>query len=633
MTQLGGPLGKIRLGWKVAQTLGWRWVFIRLYLEAEHWSGVLRRRTPLSSWDAYQLDGESTCRTLPVQVADGGKFLQKQGDDVETALRAHLERIRRREFDLFGTICRLDSWHEEPITPTSYSETQHWSRVQEAANADLKLVWEASRFSWAFDLARLHGLDPSTAAPDVFWELLEDWCRSNQPNAGVNWKCGQESAIRLMAIVFATQVFGTEELDRHRELLLAKLADVTAKRIKAHWRYAKSQDNNHIVSEAVGLITVALVFPGLAIAAEARQLGERLLADACDRLVFPDGGTSQYSLNYHRVFMDNFVWAMWLYRSSEENPPKELEDALRRSHAFLLAITQRCDGSAGNWGNNDGAMLLPLASTRFLDVRPTLLMAAQALEGKTYDWGGWAEEAVHWLWGRPVQYLKNPPELHRTQVRIFPYAGISIITNGRHRALVRGGEHQLFRPPQCDFGHVELWVDGEQVVFDPGTWSYKPGPGEPDLSETQWHNMPHEPGEQQMTRLTRFLWGDWPTVTVRTSADNDILEIRVETNSAGSRTRRLELSAGTSPIRVWDDGEHSPINPAADAVEGHTNLRPDASRTQSESFIYRRSVGSPGLREQALDLRDSTPKPTTGRMHNELRRTPGRVERDVKGVG
>ena len=355
----------------------------------------------------------------------------------------------------------------EPITPASYPEAQHWSRVQESPEADLKLIWEPSRFAWAFDLARLHALDDSTAAPDVFWALLEDWCRANQPNAGVNWKCGQESAIRLMAIIFAVQTFGPESLTPERKLLLAKLADVTAKRIRAHWRYAKSQDNNHIVSEAVGLITVALMFPDLAVSTEARSLGERLLWDACQRLVFSDGGTSQYSLNYHRVFMENFIWVIWLYRAVGKEAPVAVISALKRTHDFLLAITQKSDGAAGNWGNNDGALLLPLANTRFLDVRPTLLMAAKLLLGASYDWGGPAEEAVCWFWGTPDRHLPNPPEPEGVQTHIFPYAGISIIINGKHRALIRGGEHQLFRPPQCDFGHVELWVDGEQSRLRP----------------------------------------------------------------------------------------------------------------------------------------------------------------------
>lgn len=522
MSDFTGPLGRVRLVYKVVETLGWRWALTRLYLGAEHRSGVLERRTPLAKWDAYELDGKPTFRPVKVHTEAAGEFIADLPSEVHDGLRTHLERLKSREFDIFGTICPMASWHEEPLTPASYPPDQHWSKVKELADADLKLIWEPSRFAWVFDLARLHALDQSTAAPDVFWSLFEDWCDENQPHAGVNWKCGQEAAIRLMAVTFGAMTFGDEPITDERRQLLAQFADVTAHRIIAHWRYARSQDNNHIVSEAVGLITVALLFPELAVAPKARKLGERLLREACEKLVFADGGTSQYSLNYHRVFMENFIWAMWLYRSLDLQVPTELERALDRTHRFLLAITQKSDGAAGNWGNNDGAHLLPLAGTRHLDVRPTLCMASQLLDGATFDWAGPAEEAVWWLVGRPKCHLPNKPEPEGVQTRIFPYAGISIITNGNNRALLRGGPYQLFRPPQCDFGHVELWLDGEQVVSDLGTFSYKPKPEEPDYSETQWHNMPHAPGQHQMTRLSRFLWGDWPTVILSRHRCGDV---------------------------------------------------------------------------------------------------------------
>ena len=543
----GGPVGKVRLGWKVVQTLGWRWAATRAYLEAEHRSGVLARRTPPSRWEDHRLAGDPTPRSVTIYMDDAGRFLDGQPPTVHEGLRATLERLKERRFDVFGEICTVDSWHAESITPAAYPANQHWSHVAELPEADLKLVWEPSRFSWAYDLVRLAALDPEAPAEDLFWELFEDWCDANQPFQGVNWKCGQESAIRLMAVTFAVQAFGVDRLDADRRRLLGAFADVTARRIMAHWRYARSQDNNHVVSEAVGLITVGLLFPGLAVAGEALELGRRLLIEACNRLVFPDGGTSQYSLNYHRVFMENFIWAVWLYRAVGRQAPFPLVAALRRTHDFLLTITQKSDGAAGNWGNNDGALLLPLAATRFLDVRPTLLMAAQMLEGASYDWGGPAEEAVHWFWGTPERYLPNPPEPEGVQTHIFPYAGISIIINGRHRAMIRGGRYQLFRPPQCDFGHVELWVDGEQVVFDPGTWSYKPRPGEPDLSETQWHNGPHIPGQQQMTRLGRFLWGDWPDVEVR-SCESSSVGISVTPVGGVQQIRQIHATDGAWSI-------------------------------------------------------------------------------------
>ncbi len=546
-----GAIGKVRLGRKVVETLGWRWVATRLFLAAERRSGSLARRTPVTRWSDWQLQGTPRLQDVPLHPASAGRFLGDHHPEVEIELRNRLEQLKARQFDLFGTLATVTSWHEEPLSPASYPSGPHWSKIRELPDADLKLIWEPSRFSWVYDLCRLHALDPETAAPDVFWSLFEDWCEQNQPNAGVNWRCGQEAALRLMAVLFGVFTFGSDHLDDERRHLLACFADATAKRILAHWRYAASQDNNHIVSEAVGLLTVGLVFPGLRVSERARTTGGELLDAACRRLVFPDGGTSQYSLNYHRVFMDNFVWALWLCRSVGADPPTELEPALRRTHDFLAAVTQKRDGAAGNWGHDDKAQLLPLAATGRLDVRPTLAMAAQALDGTTHRWAGPGEEAVRWFWGEPT-YRPDEPEPEGVETTIFPDAGLSVIVSGSNRAVIRGGGRQRFRPPQCDFGHVELWIDGEQVVVDPGTSSYKPKPGEPDYAETQWHNLPWPEGEQQMTRLGRFLWGDWPTVDVGPSPDG--LRVTVRSGSSSASRQITATSSGWMVTDIASDG-------------------------------------------------------------------------------
>ena len=99
---------------------------------------------------------------------------------------------------------------------------------------------------------------------------------------------------------------------------------------------------------------------------------------------------------------------------------------------------------------------------------------------------------------------------------------------------------------------MELWVDGEQVLFDPGTYSYKPKPGEPDYSETQWHNMPWPEGEQQMTRLGRFLWGDWPEVSLITAPDAGGLRLAIWAPTRTLAARRVVRAFADQPFTITD---------------------------------------------------------------------------------
>lgn len=68
----------------------------------------------------------------------------------------------------------------------------------------------------------------------------------------------------------------------------------------------------------------------------------------------------------------------------------------------------------------------------------------------------------------------------------------------------------MFRPSQADALHVDLWIDGENLLRDAGTYSYN--------TEPQWlnyfggtagHNTVQFDDRDQMPRLSRFLFGDW----------------------------------------------------------------------------------------------------------------------------
>ena len=538
---MSGPsrfIDAAKRGSGAARTLGAPWLAARVRMELEERSGHLERLTPGSTWGELSLSGsiERSTGGLFPELA-GASLTRRPGHVAE--LRARRDELAQRRFPIFGQSYPLTGWHGDPVSMVSYPSQDHWTAVPEFDEADLKVVWEPSRFGWAFDLARLHAVDPETNAAELFWELFETWCWENEPNRGVNWLCGQESSLRLMAVLFTVEALGGDGLTEERERLLAGLADVTARRVQSHWRYARSQRNNHITSEAVGLLSAGFTYPGLDDAAEWRELGERLLVESCDDLIFDDGGTSQYSLNYQRVFMENFVWALWLYRRALQEPPAAVVDALARTTTLLRAITDPGTGAAGNHGHNDGAHILRLTSTTHGDMRPTIAMACGALGEPIPEFEQATTEGARWLWGpsptQPVEVdLKNASA---REGLIFADAGLSVLHADGGRVIMRGGSHR-YRPAHADHGSIEVWMGDHQIIGDPGTWSYKPAVGEPDLSGSARHNAVRLEGTDSMTRLSRFLWGEWPTVTQRVErADSDVPEL-----CAVVRTRDEALS-------------------------------------------------------------------------------------------
>ena len=96
-------------------------------------------------------------------------------------------------------------WSRNPWNGARYSDNlRHWSEIADfiPGLGDIKTVWELSRFDWLPRMAwRYRQGEKALLAVMELW--LRDWCRKNPPNAGINWKCGQEAGLRCLNLLVA----------------------------------------------------------------------------------------------------------------------------------------------------------------------------------------------------------------------------------------------------------------------------------------------------------------------------------------------------------------------------------------------------------------------------------------------
>ena len=153
--------------------------------------------------------------------------------------------------------------------------------------SDIKFIWEPARFGWAFTLGRAYHLTKNETYAEAFWKYFDVFTESNPPNMGPHWMNGQEVAIRLMALVWANQVFETAAASSaERRARLAQSVAAHAARIPPTLIYARAQNNNHLLSEAAGLYTAARALPDHPQAGKWQRLGFkwlRLVLCASDR--------------------------------------------------------------------------------------------------------------------------------------------------------------------------------------------------------------------------------------------------------------------------------------------------------------------------------------------------------------
>jgi hypothetical protein len=381
---------------------------------------------------------------------------------------------------------------------------------------DIKFIWEPGRFGWACTLARAYYLSGDEKYAQAFWEHTEQFLTSNPPYFGPHWSSAQEVAIRLTALTFAFQIFSysKQTIQKRAEILTRSIA-IHAERIPTTMRYARSQNNNHLIIEALGLYTASAFLPGHPLAHSWHRLGWKWLQYAFLTQIDKDGTYTQHSTNYHRLMLHAALWAFTVHNRAYMSEPftPEIMARLAAATIWLWKLVDPETGQVPNLGHNDGSCFLPLAVCPFNDYRPVLHAAVRAFLYTTLEpKGPWAELG-YWLgvFPGPPQPPENidawrVPGAQAELANKSPY----ILVNPSHGSWAAFKVTRFnSRPAHADQLHVDLWWHGQNLAIDPGTYLYNaPPPWENSLTCAFVHNSVTIDGKEYLFRAGRFLYLD-----------------------------------------------------------------------------------------------------------------------------
>ncbi len=92
---------------------------------------------------------------------------------------------------------------------------------------------------------------------------------------------------------------------------------------------------------------------------------------------------------------------------------------------------------------------------------------------------------------------------------LLPYGGTYLLHGPNSKAIIRCTDPHS-RPSHADQLHVDLWIRGQNIACDAGTYLYSgEGPWRNGLAHTAVHNTVTVDHLDQMKMLTRFTWTDW----------------------------------------------------------------------------------------------------------------------------
>lgn len=598
---------------KAFRQLGWPYIRPYIAYQLKLQLGLLQLQTPQKPLEAFSENAGEI--HLPVFALPESKTLRALLNQHRDPLIEEADEIVSGKVRLFGgepvplqlSLQRPDL-HDMPGS--------HWTAYKsgQVDGQDIKIIWEPGRFGWALTLARAYILTEDPRYQDIFWEYAETFFTNHPPNTGPQWASGQEVALRLIAFSLAASVFvAAEQPDPTRQKWLAGIVAAHASRIPPTLDYARAQNNNHLISEAVGLYTAASLLPGHPKAEKWKRSGWKWLHHALQTQITPDGTYIQHSTNYHRLMLQAALFARRVAAENGEGFPSESLSKLAGAARWLLALLDQDSGQVPNLGGNDGAYILPLTSYPYHDFRPIIQTAGYAFLGtpplfdsKVPQTSGPGSEMTLWLGGEPDG---QPDGQLANQPAETPAPAVLRLETKNSWATLRAAAFQ-HRPAHADQLHVDLWWHGINIAQDAGVYQYNAAPPwQNPLDTTSVHNTLTLNNQPQMAKAGRFLWLDWAQAEVLDTVKDEHNRLNWavvqhdgyrQLNAIHRRTVSVQGERWLIRDQVWPLDESEEFKEALSVrlhwllVDLPWTIRNGVLRLESEQGELRFQVRSPG---------------------------------------
>jgi hypothetical protein len=438
----------------------------------------------------------------------------------------------RNELSLLGQVfCYPNGidWHREPVTGWRWP-LWHRSRLgpylySPTRPADLILFWELNRHQHFITLGIAYWLTGDQRYVDAFSSQVQSWIETNPLQHGLNWYYPLEVSIRLLAWTVAFQFFRSSPEFREKtgKAFLKSLwqqGDFLSNHLQ-NIRTRNDVPNNHMMAELTGLALVGAAFPEFRAAAGWRETGLYLLNQQATAQTHLDGVNKEQATGYHRFVAELLL--LVVARSRQGALPHEpvLENTLERMLDYIL-FTLTPVGTAPMWGDSDYGRALGLGQNKdFWDFRPILSGGAALFSRPDLKFAaGHFDEEAFWILGSDGLDLWQkldacPPK----QIsRAFPQAGLYIIRDAwaadTDVAFFRCGPFGLGGEGHCAHAHCDLlsfilWVSGQPVLVDSGTYAYH-GPWRDPFRLMEAHNTVMIDGCEQAIPMPYFNWQKIP---------------------------------------------------------------------------------------------------------------------------
>jgi len=414
-------------------------------------------------------------------------------------------------------------WQLDFKTGYRWSEKTWYQAIRygRPRGVDIKVPWELARMQHLPQLAlyAAQNADRRAACAREFRNQTLDFIATNPPRFGVNWSGTMDVAIRVANWLVAYDLFRAQSItfDAPFVCKLTRSIYQHGVHIRANLEWQFGWRGNHYLAALVGLLFVAAYLPNSNKMTAWYSFAARALIRETALQFNADGSTREGSTAYHRLAAEIVLYATHILRARGDLFPAAHIDRLRKMANFTRDLTQP-DGHIPQIGDNDNGRFLKLHTTyqqltvaqakaRYatldayadlpddapywdedhLDHRALIRMLAEyappdpLANSPVYT----PKTSVHWVERSEVQQIFNAPNAEHGDLRdgltrhAYPDFGVYVYRSARLYLAIRCGtvgQNGRGGHAHNDQLSITLWLDGAQILSDPGTYCYTPLP-------------------------------------------------------------------------------------------------------------------------------------------------------------
>ena len=387
-----------------------------------------------------------------------------------------------------------------------------------ARTGDHKSIWEINRHQHLVLLAQAHRFSARKEFLDEIVRQLESWLVQNPFQHGINWASALEVAFRALSWMWVYHLTGDRFEDTFRRRFLEGLYH-HGLHLEVNLSYYFSP-NTHLLGEAVALHALGCLFPHFPPAKRWQETGARVVRNELDRQVLSDGCHFERSTYYHVYALD-----MFLFHAVLGCPDDIFRDKLTRMAEFLDAVIGSSCGLPFFGDDDGGRFFHPYGP------RNRFGLATLATCGEFLDRPEWIRDQ-HYLEEQAAWWLKPPNPASAPSVSTLISKGrqsqrfadsglvIMVAQNVQQTFIQLIADTGPFGPGTAGHSHSDtlsfvLRRDGEDILIDPGTYTYVADPLWRDrFRGTAAHNTIRINGFDQAIPRGPFAWQSRPDVEV-----------------------------------------------------------------------------------------------------------------------